>query len=226
MHSPSICHVGLVAATLTPQVLSPFTQLQNELILIDQLFSSNLNPDLTGYIIKRNLCSSELPLGCLIGYLSALSKAPQKWLGYSICAYFAESVENWRRWWCLWGWRWCNKHRGNDPSQCDTCSIGPRGDNSSIVVTRDTIHYCLVYTECARQSKIVIMLFIGVFFIKHCLRHDGPMALSTLAHSIPLILSRSFNKKSGSNFSLVLFGNGWEIPRTTLTHPLATLLNP
>ena len=78
MHSPSICQVGLVAATLTPQVLSPFTQLQNELILIDQLFSSNLNPDLTGYIIKRNLCSSELPLGCLIGYLSALSKAPQK----------------------------------------------------------------------------------------------------------------------------------------------------
>ena len=139
-----ICPVGLVVATLTPQVLSPFTQLQNELILINQLFSSNLNPDLTGY--KRNLCSSELPLRCLIGYVSALSKAPQKWLGYSIFAYFAESVENWRRWWCLWGWRWCNKQRGNDPSQCDTCSIGPRGDNSSIVVTRDTIH-CLVYME-------------------------------------------------------------------------------
>ena len=128
----------------------------------------------------------------------------------------------WRHWLCLWGWRWCNKHRGNDPSQCDTCSIGPRGDNSSIVVTRDTIH-CLVYTECALQSKIVIMLFIGVFFIKHRQRHNRPLALSTLAHSIPLIQSRSFNRKSWSNFSLVLFGNRREIQRTTLTNPLATL---
>ena len=50
--------------------------------------------------------------------------------------------------------------------------------------------------------------------------------MSTLAYSIPLISSRSFNKKSWSNFSLVLFGNGWEIRRTTLTNPLATLLNP
>ena len=33
-------------------------------------------------------------LGCLIGYVSALSKAPQKWLGYSTFAYFEESVLN------------------------------------------------------------------------------------------------------------------------------------
>ena len=29
---------------------------------------------------------------------------------------------------------------------------------------------------------------------KHCPRHNGPKALSTLTHSTPLIQSRSFNK--------------------------------
>ena len=151
-----------------------------ELILINQLFSSNLNIGLTGF--KRTFTVFDILAPCIklhkndwVTPFLRIMKS-QFWKFY------------WRRWWCLWGWRWCNKHRGNDPSQCDTCSIGPRGDNSSIVVTRDTIHYCLVYTECARQSKIVIMLFImlfiSIFFIKHPLVATHQVLLGTCYHCL------------------------------------------
>ena len=63
IHSLSICPVGLVVATLTPQVLSPFTQLQNELILINQLFSSNLNIGLTG--VKRTFMVFDILAPCI-----------------------------------------------------------------------------------------------------------------------------------------------------------------
>ena len=57
---------------------------------------------------------------------------------------------------------------------------------------------------------------------KHCQRHNGPKALSTLTQSTPLVESRSFNKiiKSWSNFSLVWFGKG----RETLRSPRNNLL--
>ena len=59
------------------------------------------------------------------------------------------------------------------------------------------------------------------FTSKHCQRHNGTKALSTLTHSTPLVQSRSFNKFSilGQIWAWVLVGKGQEIHSTTLTNP-------
>ena len=63
---------------------------------------------------------------------------------------------------------------------------------------------------------------------KHCQKHNGPKALSTLTHATPLALNRSSNKLLylGKTSAWIFFGKGREIHRTTLTNPCNNLENP
>ena len=79
---------------------------------------------------------------------------------------------------------------------------------------------------CNKQGLKPVLSELLVLSFKHCQRHNRPKALSTLTHSnfqtVQFKAEASTSIEIFDNFSLVLFGNGRENLRVTLTIPCLT----